>query len=238
MRGLRGSAYAETHCHRCKTVCVCVCVWDIGSAHLITSFSTRLFNWDTHTPSSTPQHQGRAETFGGAGAQSIKGAHGTRLLIGLCCLLICVSKWMLLYWLQLQMPWRSCLKKKHRTEKTILSLNVKEHFFLHLLITLEWYYILLFLLLCLQGYGGFAVVNSYCCVVEKNIPVLFKIEFYSNPVLNLLIFWMIMIIKTGLISIFGGRENQSNACFTSVVIIIFKFLNKYCNNNSSKYECF
>ncbi len=41
--------------------------------------------------------QGRAETFGGAGAQSIKGAHGTRLLIGLCFLLICVSKWMLLY---------------------------------------------------------------------------------------------------------------------------------------------
>ncbi len=41
--------------------------------------------------------QGRAETFGGAGAQSIKGAQGTRLLIGLCSLLICVSKWMLLY---------------------------------------------------------------------------------------------------------------------------------------------
>ncbi len=41
--------------------------------------------------------QGRAETFGGAGAQSIKGAHGTQLLIGLCCLLICASKWMLLY---------------------------------------------------------------------------------------------------------------------------------------------
>ncbi len=40
--------------------------------------------------------QGRAETFGGAGAQSIKGAHGT-LLIGLCCLLICVLKWMILY---------------------------------------------------------------------------------------------------------------------------------------------
>ncbi len=46
------------------------------------------------------------------------------------------------------------------------------------------------------GYGGFTVV-----VVEKNIPVLFKIEFYSNPVLNLFIFSMIMIIKTGLISI-------------------------------------
>ncbi len=29
------------------------------------------------------QQQGRAETFGGAGAQSIKGAHGTWLLIGL-----------------------------------------------------------------------------------------------------------------------------------------------------------
>ncbi len=41
--------------------------------------------------------QGRAETFGGAGAQSIKGAHGTQLLIGLCSLLICVSKWTLLY---------------------------------------------------------------------------------------------------------------------------------------------
>ncbi len=43
-------------------------------------------------------HQGRAETFGGAGAQSIKGAHGKRLLIELCPLLICVSKWMLLCW--------------------------------------------------------------------------------------------------------------------------------------------
>ncbi len=41
--------------------------------------------------------QGRAETFGGAGAPSIKGAHGTQLLIGLCSLLIGVSTWMLLY---------------------------------------------------------------------------------------------------------------------------------------------
>ncbi len=38
------------------------------------------------------------------------------------------------------------------------------------------------------GYGGFAVVNTTVVVVEKNIPVLFKIEFYSNPVLNLFIF--------------------------------------------------
>ncbi len=28
--------------------------------------------------------QDHVETFGGAGAQSIKGAHGTRLSIGLC----------------------------------------------------------------------------------------------------------------------------------------------------------
>ncbi len=30
------------------------------------------------------QMQGRAETFGGAGAQNIKGAHETQLTIGLC----------------------------------------------------------------------------------------------------------------------------------------------------------
>ncbi len=38
------------------------------------------------------------------------------------------------------------------------------------------------------GYGGFAVVNT-TVVVEKNIHVLFKIEFYYNPVLNLFIFF-------------------------------------------------
>ncbi len=38
------------------------------------------------------------------------------------------------------------------------------------------------------GYGGFAVVNTTVVVVEKNIPILFKIEVYSNPVLNLFIF--------------------------------------------------
>ncbi len=39
------------------------------------------------------------------------------------------------------------------------------------------------------GYGGFAVVNTtVVVVVENNISVLFKIEFYSNPVLNLFIF--------------------------------------------------
>ncbi len=40
------------------------------------------------------------------------------------------------------------------------------------------------------GYGGFAVVNTtVVVVVEKNIPILFKIEFYYNPVLNVLIFF-------------------------------------------------
>ncbi len=76
---------------------------------------------------SQPAMQGRAETFGGAGAQSIKGAHGTRLLIGLCSLLICASKWMLLYWYSSKCH-DAGLKKKHRTEKTILSLNVKDIF--------------------------------------------------------------------------------------------------------------
>ncbi len=55
-------------------------------------FSTSILSFSHPFP-----EQGRAETFGGAGAQSIKGAHGTRLLIGLCSLLICVSKWILLY---------------------------------------------------------------------------------------------------------------------------------------------
>ncbi len=59
------------------------------------------------------------------------------------------------------------------------------------------------------GYGGFAVVNTTVVVVEKNIPVLFKIEFYSNPVLNLFIFLMIMIIKTGLISIIRRKISIS-----------------------------
>ncbi len=62
-----------------------------------------------------------------------------------------------------------------------------------------------------RGYGGFAVVNTTVVVVEKNIPVLFKIEFYYNPVLNVFIFLMIMIIKTGLISIIR-RTNQKKKC--------------------------
>ncbi len=69
-----------------------------------------------------------------------------------------------------------------------------------LLITL-WNYIIIVVIIEFTGYGGFAVVNTTFVVVEKNIPVLFKIEFSSNPILNVFIFFMIMIIKTGLISI-------------------------------------
>ncbi len=39
------------------------------------------------------------------------------------------------------------------------------------------------------GYGGFTVVNTTVVVVEKKISVLFKIEFYYNPVLNVFIFF-------------------------------------------------
>ncbi len=68
------------------------------------------------------------------------------------------------------------------------------------------------------GYGGFAVVNTTVVVVEKNIPVLFKIEFYYNPVLNVFIFLMIMIIKTGLISIIR-RTNQKKKMYTEKISI-------------------
>ncbi len=144
--------------------------------------------------------QGRAETFGGAGAQSIKGAHGTWLLIGLCSLLICVSKWMLLYWYSSKCH-DAGLKKIHRTEKTILSLNVKDIFVIIMII-------IVVVVIEFTGYGGFAVVNTTVVVVKIYIPDLFKIEFYSNPVLNLFIFWMIMIIKTGLISIIWGTRKS------------------------------
>ncbi len=69
------------------------------------------------------------------------------------------------------------------------------------------------------GYGGgFAVVNT--TVVEKNIPVLFKIEFYSNPVLNLFIFLNDNDYKNR-IDKYNSEENQYKP---SVLIIIFKAL--------------
>ncbi len=100
---------------------------------------------------------------------------------------------------------------------------------MHLLITLEWLLIIITIIIIIivvvvvvefTGYGGFAVVNTtVVVVVEKNISVLFKIEFYSNPVLNLLIFWMIMIKNR--IDKYNSEENQYKP---SVVIIIFKAL--------------
>ncbi len=94
--------------------------------------------------------------------------------------------------IQQQMPWR------------------RFFFFLHLLITLEWYYYYCFCCCyCVYRVWWFCCGKHYCCCCRKNIPVLFKIEFYSNPVLNLFIFWMIMIIKTGLISIIRRKISIS-----------------------------
>ncbi len=105
--------------------------------------------------------QGLAETFGGAGAQSIKGAHGTQLLIGLCSLLICVSKWMLLYWYSSKCH-DAGLKKKPKTEKTILSLLWNDIIIIIIIIII--------VVIVFTGYGGFAVVNTtVVVVVEKKI---------------------------------------------------------------------
>ncbi len=60
------------------------------------------------------------------------------------------------------------------------------------------------------GYGGFAVVNTTVVVVEKNIPVLFKIEFYYNPVLNVFVFFNDNDYKTGLISIIRRTNQKKN----------------------------
>ncbi len=80
--------------------------------------------------------------------------------------------------IQQQMPCRR-FEKETRTEKTILSLNVKDIFCTS---SLLWNYIIIIIVVVVvivfTGYGGFAVVNTTVVVVEKNIPVLFKIEFY------------------------------------------------------------
>ncbi len=79
------------------------------------------------------------------------------------------------------------------------------------------------------GYGGFAVVNTTVVVVENNIPVLFKIEFYYNPVLNVFIFLMIMIIKTGLISIIQRTNIFTKKYFYTEKISISLFY-QCCDN--------
>ncbi len=58
------------------------------------------------------------------------------------------------------------MKKKHRTEKTILSLNVKDIFCTSELL---WNYIIIIVVVVIEftGYGGFAVVNTTVVVVEK-----------------------------------------------------------------------
>ncbi len=59
------------------------------------------------------------------------------------------------------------MKKKHRTENTILSLNVKDIFCTSELL---WNYIIIIVVVVViefTGYGGFAVVNTTVVVVEK-----------------------------------------------------------------------
>ncbi len=85
---------------------------------------------------------------------------------------------MLLYWYSSKCH-DAGLKKKHRTEKTILSLNVKDIFCTSSLLWNDIIIIVVVVVIVFTGYGGFAVVNTtVVVVVEKNIPVLFKIEFY------------------------------------------------------------
>ncbi len=92
-----------------------------------------------------------------------KGAHRTQLLIGLCSLLICVSKWMLLYWYSSKCH-DTGSKKKHRTEKTILSL-------------LLWNYIIIIIIIVVvviefTRYGGFAVVKTLLLLLKKKYSCL------------------------------------------------------------------
>ncbi len=104
------------------------------------------------------------------------------------------------------------MKKKHRTEKTILSLNVKDIFCTSSLLWNDIIIIVVVVVIEFTGYGGFAVVNTTVVVVEKNIPVLFK--------RILLYFLMIMIIKTGLISIIR-RTNQKKIFTEKISISLF-----------------
>ncbi len=74
----------------------------------------------------TVSKQGRAETFRGAGAQSIKGAHGymafnRAVILADMCIEMDAS-----VLIQQQIAMTQVWKKKHR--KTILSLNVKDIF--------------------------------------------------------------------------------------------------------------
>ncbi len=122
------------------------------------------------------EHQGRAETFGGAGALKYK--RGTwnmafirAMLLADMCINIDVS-----VLIQQQIAW---YRFKKETQ------NRKDHF---KFAPLNDSGIILLLLLSLQGMVVLLFLNTTVVVVEINMPVLFQIEFYSNPVLNLFIF--------------------------------------------------
>ncbi len=53
MRGLRGSAYTETQSPLQDCVCLCVCLRRRFCTPNHQLLDTFVFNWDTHTPSST-----------------------------------------------------------------------------------------------------------------------------------------------------------------------------------------
>ncbi len=125
--------------------------------------------------------------------------------------------------IQQQIPWRR-FEKETQNRKDHFKFKCLRHF-LHLLITLEWYYYYYYCCCCYCVYRvwWFCCCKHYCCCCRKKIFILFKIEFYSNPVLKLFIFWMIMIIKTGLISIIRRKIRISPDNYF-VLIIIFKAL--------------
>ncbi len=118
--------------------------------------------------------------------------------------------------IQQQMPWRR-FEKETQNKKDNFRFRYQIHL-LHLLIILELYYYYYCCCYWVYRVWWFCCCKHYCFCWRKNITVLFKIEFYSNPVLNLYFFWMIM--KTGFISIIRRMRNS----LTSVVIIIFKAL--------------
>ncbi len=93
---------------------------------------------------------------------------------------------------------------------------------------------MILLLLLLLSLCRFCCCKHYCCCCcccRKNIPVLFKIELYSSEFINFLNdnHYKNRIVK------YNSQDEKIS--FTSVLLIIFlRFLNKYRNNNSLKYE--
>ncbi len=106
-------------------------------------------------------------------------------------------------------------KRNTEQRRQFSCLNVKSFLFLHLLITLEWYYYYYY---CYWVYRvcWFCCSKHYCCCCccrKINIPVLFKIEFYSNPVLNVFIFWNDNDYKNGIVKYNSEDEKISISLF-------------------------